>query len=214
MKTAETIYYSGQGYIYRCPECDKVDRRGSIEELECRFCKKTFATILKSSMTDELYGVIQEINMLETGTAYGCSPEQLEKSNLVKAGKSVGIDVIGLVGKPKNSKNDGFRPWRLDKTQLKELCETPKGKAIMAEVKKILMSPEDFDANEDAYLCKEVWEEARMIVLMNENKGLDNQQKIAILKKEGYKPYIDNGVVTVFFGSTYAPECDSWVSWK
>lgn len=31
----------------------------------------------------------------------------------------------------------------------------------------------------------------------------------------GYKPYIDDdGKVTVFFGSTYAPECDSWVHWE
>lgn len=218
MKTAETIYYSGQGYIYRCPECDKVDRTGSIEmdeEVSCRFCKESFRAIVLANMNKVLYGVIQEINTLETGTPYGCSPEQLGKSDLVKAGKSVGIDVVGLVSKPKRNNGDSyFRPWRLDKKQLQELCETPKGKAIMAEVRKILMKPEDFDNNDDSYLCKEVWEEARMMVLMNENKGLNNKQKMDILREEGYNPYLEKGVVTVFFGSTYAPECDSWVYWK
>lgn len=215
MKTAETIQYAGQGYIYRCPECDKVDRTGSIEmdeEVECRFCKESFRAIVLTSMNKVLYGVIQEINTLETGTPYGCSPEQLEKSDLVKAGKSVGIDVVGLVSQPKRS--NGFKQWQLNKTQLKELCKSPEGKEIMEEVMKLIMKPEDFEKNDDSYLHREVWEEARMLVLMKKNKGLNNKQKMDILREEGYRPYMDKGVVTVFFGSTYAPECDSWVHWK
>ncbi len=217
MKTAETIQYAGQGYIYRCPECDKVDRTGSIEmdeEVECRFCKESFRAIVLTSMNKVLYGVIQEINTLETGTPYGCSPEQLEKNDLVKAGKSVGIDVAELVSQPTKSDLDSyFKRRQLNNAQLKELCKSSEGQEIMAEVMKLIMKPEDWD--EKSYLHKEVWEEARMMVIMKKNKGLNNKQKMDILQKEGFDPYIGrDGFVTVFFGSTYAPECDSWVYWK
>ena len=219
MKTAETIQYAGQGYIYRCPECDKVDRTGSIvmdEEVECRFCKESFRAIVLSSMNKVLYGVIQEINTLETGTPYGCSPEQLEKNDLVKAGKSAGIDVVDLVSQPSKSSLDSyFKRRQLNKTQLKELCKSSEGQEIMEEVMKLIMKPEDFEENENSYLHREVWEEARMLVIMKKNKGLSQRQKMDILQKEGFDPYVGrDGVVTVFFASTYAPECDSWVYWK
>jgi hypothetical protein len=65
MKDAVTIYYCGQGCIYRCPECHKADRlpydRPPATKT-CRFCEKEFELIQVSSMNDELYGVIQEIN--------------------------------------------------------------------------------------------------------------------------------------------------------
>lgn len=82
MNKAETIYYSGQGYIYRCPECDKADRMpwASVKAgktAECRFCKKEFELDPKLDMTPNLYKVIQEINYLETGSVCGAAFDML-----------------------------------------------------------------------------------------------------------------------------------------
>lgn len=64
----ETIYYSGQGYIYRCPHCQKVDRQGNIDgENTCRFCEKPLSFVEQLVMTPELHSVIRQINFLETG---------------------------------------------------------------------------------------------------------------------------------------------------
>jgi hypothetical protein len=225
MNKTETTYYSGQGYIYRCPECDKVDRMpwNSVKKGEtayCRFCKEEFELDPKLNMTPDLYKVIQEINYLETGTVYGASPDMLKGENLVKAGKSVGIDVLSAIDvKPKRPKGDYFAPWRLDKDQLKEMIKTDEGKEIFTELKKLIKNPEAL-LESDKRLPKEDWEAARFLVLMKKHKGLTNDQKVKLLKSEGFtrdnhEVYVnDKGVVCVFFSSTVAPECDSWMEWK
>ncbi len=227
MKKTDAIYYCGQGIIYRCPECYKVDRAPydhAPKTYECRFCNKEFEMVSKSDMTPDLYKVIQEINYLETGTIYGASLEMLESDNLVKSGKSVGVDVIGSIPtKPekKNWRTSYFAPWRIGKEKLREWAKTDEGKEIIAEVKKLIISPETFmQDDDDKPLPKEVWMEAKMIVLMKKHKGLTNDQKIELLKQEGFtkdnhEVYINKkGHVEVFFSSTIAPECDSWVEWK
>lgn len=68
---ANTIQYAGQGYIYRCPNCKKVDRCGNVANHSCRFCKISLEFTEKYKMDEELNSVIQEINYLETGTVFG-----------------------------------------------------------------------------------------------------------------------------------------------
>jgi len=222
MKEANTIYYSGQGYIYRCPECRKVDRmpwNTPPKEAECRFCHKSFNPVSVPNMDDGLYGVIQEINTLETGTPFGASREMLEKSNLVKAGKSVGIDVMKALDDLGTPRKDGdyFAPWRATQDQLKEMYKTPIGKEILEAAASIMMGKNTAESliNSDKRLPTEILEEARMMVLMKHNPGLKKEEKIAMLKKAGFSPSVDkrDGRVYVFFGSTYAPECDSWCYW-
>lgn len=224
MKKTDAIYYSGQGIIYRCPECHKVDRAPydhAPKEYQCRFCKKEFEMVSKANMTPDLYKVIREINYLETGTIYGASPEMLEGDNLVKAGKSVGVDVLDAIPtKPEKRGQDSyFAPWRIGKDQLREWAKTEEGKEILAEVKKLVVGGDKF-MDDDKPLVKEVWMEAKMTVLMKKHKGLTNDEKIALLKKEGFNKdnhevYVnEKGVVCVFFSSTVAPECDSWMEWR
>ena len=90
---ADTIMYSGQGYIYRCPECQKVDRGSPIPTV-CRLCGEKIKLNEVHSMNEELYCVIREINALETGSIFGASPSMLEEDHLVRAAKEVGIDIL------------------------------------------------------------------------------------------------------------------------
>jgi hypothetical protein len=61
---------------------------------------------------------------------------------------------------------------------------------------------------------REVIEEARMMRLMEKNPGLNKEQKTKLLKENGFLPFELDGLVMVFFASTYAPECDSYLKWK
>lgn len=99
------------------------------------------------------------------------------------------------------------------------MVKTDEGKEIIAEVKKLLIHGDTF-MDDDKTLPKEIWTEARLMVLMKKHKGLSNDEKITLLKKEGFNKdnhevYInEKGIVCVFFSSTVAPECDSWVEWR
>jgi hypothetical protein len=99
MKKVDTIYYCGQGHIYRCPECQWADRMPwdyVPNVADCRFCKKTFGLVAVANMTPELYGVIRDINTAETGTPFGASKKMLRESSVAKTGHYVGIDFFPL----------------------------------------------------------------------------------------------------------------------
>ncbi len=223
MKKTDTIYYSGQGYIYRCPGCNKVDRMpwNSVpESAECRFCGEEFQPVSVPNMTPDLYGVIREINQLETGTVFGMSPEDLQKTDLAKAGKSVGIDVAGqYVSPPIVPGNDIQAYFESKKTQpnaLKKMYETPEGREVLDIAGSLLMKKKTAAelVAENKSFPNEVLSEARMRYLIKHNKGLNNDQKMALLKKHGFDAYIGRkGKPTVFFPSSYAPECDAWLVW-
>jgi hypothetical protein len=222
MKTVHTIRYSGQGYIYRCPECDRPDRRPwstPPRTAECRLCGEEFVPEEVHEMDDGLYGVIREINTLETGTPFGMSPEQMRKSDLAKAGRSVGIDVpaelmagMASSGPP----GDSFAPWRITPEAMRKMYETPEGREVLEAAGSIMMGQPT--AHELAHgtmtVPSEVIREARMVLLMGRNPGLTREQKVAKLKEAGFEPDVDRkGRVYVFFGSTVAPECDSYCYW-
>lgn len=223
-KTTSTIFYAGQGYIYRCPGCRRPDRMPWLYgappmEAECRFCRESFRPIEVSEMDAGLHSVIREINALETGTPFGMSPEQLSKSDLVKAGRSVGIDVeaeLSLLGTKGGPPGDYFAPWRTDQAELREMYKTPDGREILEAAAPIMMGDHTAESLVSAgkRIPNEILEEARMMVLMKHSTYLTRDEKIATLRKAGFNPSIDpDGRVYVFFASTYAPECDSWCYW-
>lgn len=223
MKT-EAIYYCGQGVIYRCPECHKVDRAPYStvpKSHECRFCEKEIEFEAKSDMTPNLYKVIGEINRLETGTVFGASMEDLKKDNLVKAGKAVGIDVLADYGPSdrditKSDLDTYFAGQRYSGEQLKKLCEKPDNREILEIMAPLLVgeptAEEILSKNQGVH--KEIMEEGKMRLLMKRNQSLaTNESKMKLLKDNGFDPYIDRGKVCVFFGSSVAPEMDQWVCW-
>lgn len=225
MKT-EAIYYSGQGVIYRCPECNKVDRAPYStvpKSHECRFCEKEIEFEAKSDMTPHLYKVIGEINRLETGTVFGASMEDLKKSNLYKAGKSVGIDVLEEHVNPHDSVTDEdieayFASKKMPANEVERFYNTPDGKEILEIMAPLLLgnqTPEKMVASGKP-IPHEIISEGRMRLLMKRNKGLTVEQKKELLKKHGFDVGYSNRekCVYVFFASSYAPECDQWVYWK
>jgi hypothetical protein len=207
----KTAQFAGQGYIYRCPHCNKVDRRGSNgipKSFICRFCEKEFPVENTYDVRkgDELWKIYDEILSLDTGTGH---------VNGVPTGQTYSeqssFDADSYFGMNNQSK-------------FKKMAQTPKGMKILEEVRKIvglksvkqlLDSPK---GTPNEYVA-----EAEMKVLIKEyeatlGKGvkLTPQEKKKFLKKAGYDAAIDeeNGKCYVFFGSTVAPECDYWWYWE
>lgn len=219
MKT-DTIYYSGQGYIYRCPECNRVDRMGMPSKVEsCRFCNKEFEPNVVSSMNDGLYAVIREINTLETGTPLGMSPQMLSESNVAKAGAAVGLDVPAMFSSPRQEEIDidaYFAARRVKPNKLAELSDD-----VLKELSGILTGKptiEELKADTAKPVPLELVEEAQAYVLIKNNPGLSEEEQLELLKAQNWRmadPYINKeGKVTIFFNSSVAPECDAWIYWE
>lgn len=228
----DTIYYAGQGFIYRCPHCQKVDRRPYAEDVNCRFCQRVIDLVQQNTMTTELYSVIQEINYLETGSIIGYSPSMLNESRLAKAAKSVGAS-IAIVNdppqkedKPKKTKEfAGYEirryvnSYKVTPKQLANIIQNETHGRRMVEIAASLCMGgatvdellEDLPNNS---LRFEVLNEARMRVIMEDNPVLDNDAKTKLLTDAGYEPEFDSkNRLYVFFGSTVAPECDYYLYW-
>jgi hypothetical protein len=105
--------------------------------------------------------------------------------------------------------------WKLDKEELKELVDnTPNGQEIYEQALKLIVNREKFEENKAATLYKEVWQEAKLFVLMKHNSFLNKGQKLSLLRKEGFYPQVDQDRrIYVAFFSNAAPECDSFVYW-
>lgn len=71
--------------------------------------------------------------------------------------------------------------------------------------------------SEDKPIPNEIVYEAEMILLVKRNVGIGRERQVKLLKENGFSPNIDmnrNRGVYVFFGSTIAPECDSYAYWE
>jgi hypothetical protein len=83
-------------------------------------------------------------------------------------------------------------------------------KEVLKELQSLLVgnpSPQEMRS-----IPAEIVDEAKCRILMRNHRGLDKQEKLDVLKRNGYKGRVNGeGRVYVFFGSTVAPECDTYL---
>jgi hypothetical protein len=189
MNTTKTIFVTSQGHIYRCPECHKADRIPSFaEDIQCRFCAKSIKLQETSNYSDDLKDVYREIHSLEMGNHHSQ------------------MDISGY-----------FESKRIRPPELKRLYQSGiEGKRIVEITASLLMKQPSAEEliNGDMFTYHEIVEEAKMILLMENNPNLTISEKRTLLEKHGFKPFVNNGIIGVFFASSIAPECDSYVYWR
>ena len=210
----KTAMFAGQGYIYRCPKCKKVDRQGHNkfpETFTCRFCEHVFPVEneLSPKKGGELWKVYDEICGLETGRDY-------------KDGAPTGqpyFDADSYFG-------------RNNQQRFKQMAKTAEGMQILEKLITIIKKSDGKKfknvqdlLDSDGGTPNEYVAEAQMWVLIDKHNaanerrgggGLSPMEKVNLLKHAGYDAFIseETGNCAIFFNSTVAPECDYWVEWK
>lgn len=100
--------------------------------------------------------------------------------------------------------------------RVEEVAKGEDGQKILRIVSKLLMgnhTPESLLSSGLA-IPNEVVYEAETILLIKRNRGASQERQKRLLKSIGFSPYVDSSRgVYVFFGSSYAPECDAYVYW-
>lgn len=98
-----------------------------------------------------------------------------------------------------------------------KVLQIPDGKKILQFLCKLLLgdnTPESL-LSWDKPIPNEIVYEAELMVLIKKNSGLSQENQYDLLIENGFKPYHDKDRgIYVYFPSSYAPECDSYVYWN
>lgn len=205
MQTADAIDCAAQGHIFRCPECLAAGRQfGDPPPVtaSCGECRAGFRLRHREQMTADLYEVMRELREPRDGpvpTRDGDSP--------------------GRGGTPSNVSLPLYLPPRLPPDMLRELHATPDGPDVLRVTASLMTGSPTVESllvgPAGKTVPREVIREAQMMVLMKRNPGLSRDEKIAILNEHNFHAHADraDGRLYVFFGSSIAPECDSYLCW-
>lgn len=209
-----TIEVAGQGFVYRCPKCNRADRQPSFSNTtECRFCQHSFELTQTNDYSKKMKRIVDELISLETNQTH-------------VDGKPVDLGYDPYWDKKTNL--DSYF-GRNNQSKFIEMAKTKEGMKILEKLITIISIKSVQELLDSTItIPNEFVSEAKMLVLIDKHKGksLTPKQKVNILKKAGWEAYLsdkasiyhgekkDGNICCVFFYSTVAPERDYVVAWE
>ena len=101
---------------------------------------------------------------------------------------------------------------RLSSDRIRTMQNDPVGEKLLQKMSS-LISGDLFSKQ----MPVEIFEEAQVLVLMDENHGLTNDEKIELLNRKQWRQMgvsVQEGILNVSIMSTVAPECDQFFAWE